>query len=79
MEYTKGEWKITEWNDKRGFNIFTYDAFIASVPLSQANANLISAAPDIYEALKATIRIIEVEHLVVPIKCKEAIAKAEGK
>ena len=60
--YTKGEWKVAEHNDKRGFNIFADDGFVASVPMNvglrhtmrecQANAQLISSAPALYEALK---------------------------
>lgn len=45
----------------------------------RANANLICSAPDLYEALKDAMRIIEVEHIAVPFKCKQAIDKAEGK
>jgi len=86
MEYTKGKWKITEWNDKRGFNIFTDDTFIASVPLSQANANLISAAPDMYEVCKALVKELELHTTQWDLGMKklsaqgiQAITKAEGK
>jgi len=37
------------------------------------------ASSDMYEALKYAMRIIEVEHIVVPFKCQQAIAKAEGR
>ena len=62
MDYTKGEWKAIQWNEDYGFNVFSDDGFVASVPMdkglkhtmieAKANALLISAAPDMYEACK---------------------------
>jgi hypothetical protein len=57
MNYTKGEWKIREVLFKN-FLIVVNDKNIACVyptddKNSEFNANLIAAAPDMYEALKA--------------------------
>ena len=69
MGFTKGKWEIILWLDKRGFNIFSDEGLIATVPLEQgskhtmhevkANAYLIAAAPAMYEALKMSKGIME--------------------
>lgn len=55
MNYTKGEWKVVTYPDFT--TIRTIQDTIAILHNSKgdlANAHLISAAPDMYEALKAT-------------------------
>jgi hypothetical protein len=87
MEYTKGEWKVFHYGDvgqkPSAISVITDDEkLLCKLGIQkewEANAHLIAAAPELYEALKAAIRIIEVEHIVVPVKCIEALAKAEGK
>jgi len=91
MEYTQGEWKARKLLvDKHGiinveaweittpeYDVATYISHSAPIR-READANLIAASKDLYEALKVAIAIIEVEHIVVPIKCRNAITKAEG-
>ena len=81
MKYTKGEWKV------EGFNVFDNDGHsIASCGTYSerkhgeciTNAHLISAAPDMYEALKeARLHCSGGTNLISRID--QAIAKAEGK
>ncbi len=92
MNYTKGEWKVTQWIEKHGFNVFSETGgFVASVPMNVglehtmieagANAHLIAAAPDMYEALKALVKYHEREGKAIPclVDATEALAKAEVK
>ena len=68
MDYTKGTWKVTQWNEGHGFNVFG-DRFIASVPMdvglsstmleTRANAHLIASAPDLYEACVDVTKWVE--------------------
>lgn len=60
MKYTKGEWKAVEWNRGYGYNVFSDEGLIATVPSSErphtmletkANAYLISATRDMYRQL----------------------------
>jgi hypothetical protein len=57
MEYTKGEWRIDEtlgcWIKANGKAICAISASL-DMPEYKANAHLIAAAPDMYEALQAT-------------------------
>ncbi len=101
MNYTRGEWVITE--ERYSHNIGLYrliqtaeGELIAHVwpgsnPLTDGNAHLIAAAPNVYEALKeADILICELCVRLNPqhencTSCDErterlkAIAKAEGR
>jgi len=69
MEYTKGEWE----NEEDGVITATDGKQIASVfPRDRlANAHLIAAAPDMYEALRALAVFLD--------SAFKALAKAEGK
>lgn len=65
MNYTKGEWKVTE-QDKHGINItsslsseWAVCRAFGNSNESLANAHLISAAPVMYAALKTIIHGIE--------------------
>lgn len=94
MEYTKGEWKIIS-----GFKIrcgeeqcFVADCWTGDLYFprprfieAEANAHLISAAPELYEALKEFMEVLEKvgsEYPAIRIAynlAKPALAKAEGK
>jgi hypothetical protein len=84
MDYTKGEWKL----DRR--DIISGNKTIARLSQSStlqdevevlANANLIIAAPDMYEALKILTGKHEtsVDYGVAYREALKAIAKADGK
>jgi len=89
MEYTKGEWKLTK--DKR--QIWVGDgtdkmcvAYLGikgmSLPDDEciANAHLIAAAPDMYEALRQYVRIGILDEYPNYLKgAKNILAEAEGK
>jgi hypothetical protein len=100
---TKGEWKIAEGDfiyclNAEGTNRFNLqvqggyvnqkDGNRTSVSELEANAHLISAAPDMYEALNFTIRQIKELHKLkgdfgltnaILGLAKQTLAKAEGK
>ncbi len=85
--YTKGEWYLQEYTDAytnivRCNNGKHETIFIASTPQSslpeaRANAKLMSAAPDLLEALQEVIAISDRDH-VAWFKAKAAIEKAIG-
>jgi len=63
MEYTKGEWKIIQWAESHGFNVFSEEGgFVASIPMNvglehtmieaKANAHLIASAPRMAKLLE---------------------------
>jgi hypothetical protein len=90
MNYTNGEWHYFRGYkpDERLFYVGTLgnpSLCIAEVyqKEAEANAHLISAAPDMYEALIA-VRQHCIRHAVelpdsLVIQCAKAITKAEGK
>ena len=83
MEYTKGEWKVENFGervlDERGDTIAVMMKMMRAEAL--ANAQLISAAPELYEAVKQALLDIDrtgytkVHHIV---ELQNALAKAEG-
>ncbi len=94
-EFTKGPWAIEKTEESNGWHSVgpvtngKIDVMITIFgntgrPNSEANAHLISAAPDMYEALKKLLYIAE---CFIPIgeaddkfdAAKQALAKAEGK
>lgn len=87
ITYTKGEWYLQKYTDaytnivrcKNGKHetIFIASTPQSSLPEARANAMLMSAAPDLLEALKEVIAISDRDH-VAWFKAKAAIAKAEG-
>ena len=99
LNYTKGgEWKIRDYKIADGsYDICSIqgglDAHIARVggltalPDALANAHLISAAPEMYEALKETINWLAFNRRMSPgttgsllaDTVNQALAKAEGK
>lgn len=99
MNYTKGEWKHQRTSDGQLIYVdptdSNEDAEIALVydimsDEDTANAHLIAAAPDMYEALKGygqvyaeALRTVEPEYRIMVsdffTKIAHALAKAEGK
>lgn len=87
IAHTKGEWYLQKYTDSytnivRCNNGKHETIFIASTPQSplpeaRANAKLMSAAPDLLEALEEVIAISDRNH-VAWNKAKAAIAKAVG-
>jgi type II secretory pathway component GspD/PulD (secretin) len=91
--YTKGEWEIhDEYNIRlKGTNrgIASTGGYSSNMDIERirnenmANALLVSAAPDTYEALKALLDEYQIsekgEGSLVWDKALDAIAKAEGK
>jgi len=92
MEYTKGEWTVIQ-DEASALTIISGTKYVAKTSKAisrqdhlevQDNARLIAAAPQMYEALKALVPIIE---SFTPYQRKrpevlraiEALAKAEGK
>lgn len=89
MNYTKGEWKInkTEWiigdayTVKSGLTLVALVPGIDTLPEAEANAHLIAAAPEMYEALKAVYEDENFGKLSPKTKAItfNALSKAEGK
>ena len=96
MDYTKGEWIATKTHNFTGTlvsYIYCGQKNIAQTRLSdneatpeenQANAHLIAAAPDMYEALLGLVDYLN--YMGIPEDCEDkfgeavsALAKAEGK
>ena len=93
MEYTKGEYKISEYDVIR-VDFDSNNCAILCGENSEANAHLIAAAPDMYEALKDIVdpNDCNVDHhghcqehgwmgtgLCPHFRAKLALAKAKGK
>ena len=61
MEYTKGEWEYKSINEKHWIicDHIEYECVVAeiteNIPEMKANAHLIAAAPDMYEACKGVL------------------------
>ena len=94
MEYTKGEWGMYQYETELGTEVKIYSvdnsediAYVGRVGFRQAeiqaNANLIAASPDMYEALKEARRNIDftgyVQVSTIVNFIDRALAKAEGK
>ena len=80
--YTKGEWEIQDrthiFSGERlvancgGYSVSTMES--STLKENIANAHLISAAPDMYEALKR----IRLQYSITNHELDKALAKAEG-
>lgn len=90
MNYTKGEWTARKESKYGNWIISSGDGSGISSVSGEANAHLISAAPDMYEALKHTEIVLynlKVSNLgeltqqqsLLELETKKALAKAEGK
>ncbi len=88
MEFTKGEW--TTYRKDLAWSIYASEKVIATVHQvgvdTNANAHLIAASKEMYEALKDTL--FDLEHGFLgdsplvskrELQAKQALAKAEGK
>jgi len=96
MKHTPGKWKVKQWKrekakdgfvtvvaDSRGHGLFQSTEYGESKKV-EANANLISAAPDLLRAIKPLVKRIKAEDswakdYIQLVHAEEAIAKAEGK
>jgi len=79
MNYTKGEWKI--YKVPAAFLINTDNMENIASCSNQANAHLISAAPDMYEACKEMLEELKITKGAAGIwlvRWAKALAKAEG-
>jgi hypothetical protein len=92
MNYTKGEWKYE--HEYRYHNVVAIDGNTKSTVVqcgtlenSEANAHLIAAAPEMYEALKEIKSLTEEAHTFpkgvliqsIAAKCFLVLNKVEGK
>lgn len=78
-EFTKGPW-MAVFDDELGAYVASTDTTYDIVcHVHEANAHLIAAAPDLYEALDAII-VDDTWGLDHPVymKCRAALAKARG-
>jgi hypothetical protein len=87
MGYTKGEWEAVRAFNK-GWFVGNGNISIAHDIKSPDDAHLISAAPDMYEALKNYIELLDTlifqhpDDVILAARMMEAVkarAKAEGK
>jgi hypothetical protein len=61
QDYTKGPWEVShERNRQSAFviNIRSETEFICEATINQANACLISSAPELLEALESTLQLL---------------------
>lgn len=88
MEYTKGEWALIE--DEDTFQVYVPTKFtVAKIHKrwgddAKANAHLIAAAPEMYEALKLFTERMSYYNYPIELELpkvwmEKAIAKVEGK
>lgn len=82
MRYTKGEWK-TYKNALGQWAVSTDNEPIAQVG-RHYNAQLIAAAPDLYEALRTIVEALHANEIARAVRVAESngvseLAKAEGK
>lgn len=91
MEYTKGEWKAEQYRvrafkDKlrERWYVVASDGTVIAENLTEANAQLIASAPNLYEALRAVAdeRYIlcgdDRHEVAIREQAEQALAKAEG-
>ena len=108
MKYTSGKWEVTKWASHNDIHVSvnegSYMSFVCNCgnpiadslptnPDAEANACLIAAAPEMYEALKDLVtkyiinpgtehEFVSFMEIGVPKEwdiARQAIAKAEGK
>lgn len=90
MEFTKGEWKATQSPESKLWHVEANQQYICTLPpLSEANARLISSAPELYEACQRVVedyknakrgQVIYEDHWTWAVnQLAIALAKAEGK
>jgi len=96
LSYTKGEWKFNRpiiETDNTKICVMEEPHYMPDcgdatwyngcVENMEANAHLIAAAPDLYEACKALIEAVDEDYDIIgygrEMTIREALAKAEGK
>lgn len=86
LNFTKGEWKVKDrWNVLAGKRLVAncggYSSSIESVvEENEANAQLISASPDLYEALKQLRAIFGDDRLLDDVEFRaEVLIRAKSK
>ena len=86
MNITPGEWKASHPLDNIAYfgnqeGTIALIQWFAGIPVKEqkANAQLIASAPDVYEALKTIIDILEVPRQTPTIEDIEAAQKALAK
>lgn len=84
LNYTKGEWKPHSASLSSDY-VVTGNRNVCRVlntgdmEMLKANAQLISASPDLYEALKDALEAVRKNGVVDHRQIEQALAKAEGK
>ena len=81
MTYTKGKWKIVEGCTSFIIGDSTDEeitAVLYSLPNAKANAQLISASPALYEALKSVLGMGTIVDSYEKDKALEALAKVDN-
>ncbi|KKN73849.1 hypothetical protein LCGC14_0396510 [marine sediment metagenome] len=73
--YTKGEWKVVsaEFTGKG----VAFEVIMPKQEICKADANLIEAAPDLYEALRALYNSDPEMSAALQVQVQEALAKAK--
>ena len=88
MEYTEGEWKVgktpplSNWVVGVNLGEPMEQNVIANLYGNKDDANLVAAAPDMYEVLKVATSQLNATGVVADKRLREmneALAKAEGK
>lgn len=84
MEYTKGEWKVTNegliWAKQNdGLQFHHRIALLENSPEVKANANLIAASPELCEALKAQHEAIDILFAMLIVQDKTFFPSKSGK
>ena len=81
INYTKGEWKAWRFSKHHNWKVSMGDRNefldLGMDDESEANAQLIASAPDMYEALKHAEKTLR-QNGIVPVLVIRALAKAEG-
>ena len=96
--YTPGKWEVTKWASHEDIHVSVNEGhsmrFIANCgnpaadtlptnPDAEANAHLISSAPDLCEALRVTLKNLDDglanKNLALKTMIRQALAKAEGR
>ena len=80
-QHTNGPWRCKEqWGYYKIYSRIEGVSVVHGIdPKAKANARLISAAPDMFQALQAIVDAFGDQNSLLIDQCKAALAKAEGK